>query len=140
MGDDRINMIGIVVVSHDNIALEMVSAAKKIVPDLHAITAVAISNNDPVEASRQKISRAIEEVENGDGILLLSDMFGGTPSNLCLSFLGKSKTEVVSGLNLPMLIKLANFREGKSLEELAEFIQEYGKKNIVIASRVLNGK
>lgn len=133
-------MIGIVVVSHDDIAKEMVAVTKKILPDAERLVSVAIDSNAPVESNRQKIAAAIAEVDANEGVLLLSDMFGGTPSNLCLSFLGRAKLEVVSGINLPMLIKLADNNNGKSFEEITDFIKEYGRKNIVIASKVLEGK
>jgi len=133
-------MIGIVVVTHDNIAQEMVETTKKILKETEGITGVAIDSNAPVEANRHKISEAIKTVDSGNGVLILSDMFGGTPSNLCLSFLGKSKLEVISGLNLPMLIKLVSDRNKLSFEELPQFIRDYGRKNIVIASNILEGK
>ena len=133
-------MVGIVVVTHDNIANEMVAVTKKILKDLQGIEAVGINSNAPVESNRQKIASAIANVDNGKGVLLMSDMFGGTPSNLCLSFLGKPRLEVISGINLPMLIKLAGDNHRRSFEELAEFIRDYGRKNIVIASKVLEGK
>ena len=79
-------------------------------------------------------------MDKGKGVLLLSDMFGGTPSNLCLSFLGRPRLEVISGINLPMLIKLAGEKNRSSFEDLVEFIRDYGRKNIVIASKVLEGK
>jgi len=134
------HMVGIVVVSHDNIAQEMLEVTKKILRDIQGIVAVGINSNAPVESNRHKISAAIADVDSGKGVLLLSDMFGGTPSNLCLSFLGRPKLEVISGINLPMLIKLAGDRGKKPFEELAEFIRDYGRKNIVIASNVLDGK
>src|SRR3989338_6371950 len=133
-------MVGIIVVSHDNIAHEMVAVTKKILRDADGILAVAIGQDSPVEANRQKIGEAIKHVDKGKGVLLLSDMFGGTPSNLCLSFLGRPRLEVISGINLPMLIKLAGEKNRSSFEDLVEFIQDYGRKNIVIASKVLEGK
>lgn len=133
-------MVGIIVVSHDNIAHEMVAVTKKILRDADNILAVAINQDSPVEANRQKIGEAIKHVDKGKGVLLLSDMFGGTPSNLCLSFLGRPRLEVISGINLPMLIKLAGEKNRSSFEELVEFIRDYGRKNIVIASKVLEGK
>lgn len=133
-------MVGIVVVSHDNIAHEMVAVTKKILKDLEGIAAVSINSNGPVEENRQKIASAIAEVDKGKGVLLMSDMFGGTPSNLCLSFLGRQHLEVISGINLPMLIKLAGDKQKHPFEELSEFIRDYGRKNIVIASKVLEGK
>ncbi|MBI2342540.1 MAG: PTS sugar transporter subunit IIA [Deltaproteobacteria bacterium] len=133
-------MIGIVVVSHDNIAQEMVAVARNIMKDVEGVASVSIDSNAPVEINRQKIIMTINSVDKGEGVLLLSDMFGGTPSNLCLSFLGKSKLEVISGINLPMLIKLISDRNKLEFESLAEFIRDYGRKNIVIASKVLEGK
>ncbi len=133
-------MVGIVVVTHDNIANEMVAVTKKILTDTTGISAVGINSNAPVESNRQKIASAIAEVDNGRGVLLMSDMFGGTPSNLCLSFLGRPRLEVISGINLPMLIKLAGDKHRHPFEELVEFIRDYGRKNIVIASKVLEGK
>lgn len=133
-------MIGIVVVSHDNIAKEMISVTKKILPDTEGLIGVPINSDLSVEVNRQRIVEAISEVDKGDGVLLLSDMFGGTPSNLCLSFLGKEKIEVISGINLPMLIKLAGDRGKHKFEELSQFIRDYGRKNIVIASNILEGK
>lgn len=133
-------MVGIVVVSHDKIAEEMVSVTIKILRDAEGIVPVAINSNEPVEVNRQKINAAISEVDKGEGVLLLSDMFGGTPSNLCLSFLGRPCLEVISGINLPMLIKLAGDKSHRTFEELVDFIREYGRKNIVIASKVLEGK
>ena len=130
-------MIGTVVVTHDNIAVEMVSTVKRIVPDAKGVVAVAISSDDPVETNRQKIAAAIKEVDTGEGVLLMTDMFGGTPSNICLSFLEDKNIEVISGLNLPMLINLVSNASGLPFAELAEFIQNYGQKNIVIASHVL---
>ena len=133
-------MVGIIVVSHDNIAHEMVAVTKKILRDADGILAVAIGQDSPVEANRQKIGEAIKHVDKGKGVLLLSDMFGGTPSNLCLSFLGRPRLEVISGINLPMLIKIAGEKNRSSFEDLVEFIRDYGRKNIVIASKVLEGK
>ena len=133
-------MIGIVVVTHDNIAQEMVETTKKILKETTGVTSVSIDSNAPVEANRRKIGEAIDKVDKGKGVLILSDMFGGTPSNLCLSFLGKSKLEVISGINLPMLIKLVSDRSKLAFEELPQFIRDYGRKNIVIASNILEGK
>ena len=87
--------------------------------------------------TRRKVEEAIQKADQGEGVLLLSDMFGGTPCNLCLSFLDAPKVEVVSGINLPMLIKLASLKEAKKLSEIADFIKSYGQKNITRASEVL---
>ncbi len=132
-------MIGIVVVTHGNIGREMVAATKRIIPDAAHVTGVCVESNDPPQTIRHQISDAVATVDAGNGVLILTDMFGGTPSNICLSFLNHDKTEVISGFNLPMLIKLANLRENMSFEDIVPFIQKYGQRNIVIASHVLNG-
>ena len=131
-------MIGTVVVSHGNIGTEMVRVALSIVIDAAPMAGVTLEHDEGVELMREKILRAVREVDRGKGVLLLSDMFGGTPSNLCLSFLKEGKIEVITGVNLPMLIKLASFREDKPLSEVAAFIRDYGQKNIALAGEVLN--
>lgn len=133
-------MIGIVVVAHGNIGVDMVNATKRIIPDADHLIGVAVESNDPPGLIRQQISDAINKVNTNNGILILTDMFGGTPSNICLSFLNDEKTEVISGVNLPMLIKVANLREEKPFEDIVLFIQQYGQRNIVIASHVLDGR
>jgi PTS system mannose-specific IIA component len=130
-------MIGVVVVSHSNIGCEMVGATLRIIPEADHIRGVAVESNEPPESIRQRITEAVSQVDRGSGVLILTDMFGGTPSNICLSLLEPSRVEVVSGFNLPMLVKLASVKEDAGLMETAEFIQQYGQRNIVIASRVL---
>ncbi len=132
-------MVGTVVVAHGNIGVEMVRVARSIVTDSAPIAAVALHHDEGVDSMREKIRKAIREVDQDEGILLLSDMFGGTPSNICLSFLEEGKVEVITGVNLPMLIKLASLREKKPLSEIASFIREYGQKNIALAGAVLKG-
>lgn len=133
-------MIGIVVVTHGDIGCEMVKATQRIIPEARHLCGVSIESNDPPESIRKQITDAIEKVNVGDGVLVLTDMFGGTPSNICLSCLDPSKIEVVSGFNMPMLIKLASIKEGADLHNLVSFIQQYGQKNIVIASHILAGR
>lgn len=132
-------MIGTVIVSHGNIGLEMVRVVHSIVKDAVPMVGVALEHDENVNFMRDKIHKAIQEVRQNRGVLLLSDMFGGTPSNLCLSFLKDDPIEVITGFNLPMLIKLASLREDKPLSEVALFIQDYGQKNIVLAGEVLKG-
>ena len=132
-------MIGVIVVSHSNIGCEMVCATQRIIPDAQHMRGVAVESNDPPESIRSQISEAVDGVDQGEGVLILTDMFGGTPSNICLSFLKPSKVEVVSGFNLPMLIKLANLKTESDLADTVRFIQRYGQRNIVIASEVLAG-
>ena len=133
-------MIGIVVVSHGNIGCEMVTATRRIFPEATHLAGVAVESNDPPESIRGQIAEAVASVDRGDGVLILTDMFGGTPSNISLSFLAPSRVEVVSGFNLPMLVKLANLKEGASFADTVTFIQQYGQRNIVIASNVLSGR
>lgn len=132
-------MIGIVIVAHDRIAESMLEVTRKIIPDFENVCALGIDSNAPVEKNRKIILDAIAGVDRGKGVLLLTDLFGGTPTNLCLSFLAPEAIEVISGFNLPMLIKLASGMQRKPFQEVVTFIQEYGERNIVIASRVLNG-
>ena len=132
-------MIGVVVVSHSYIGCEMVKATSRIIPESSHMRGVAIESNDPPDLIRKQISEAIREVDQGDGVLILTDMFGGTPSNICLSFLNPSKIEVISGFNLPMLIKLAHLSKDANFDDTVKFIQQYGQRNIVIASQVLSG-
>ncbi len=129
--------VGVVVVSHYRVGEEMLQAVRLIVPDPPPFQAVAIGPSQTVEDIRAAIGKALSEVDSGAGALILTDMFGGTPSNVSLSFLGERAVEVVTGLNLPMLIKLATMGEDKPLEELARFIKEYGRRNISVASEIL---
>lgn len=133
-------MLGIVVVAHGNIAVEMVLATQRIFPDAHHMCGISVESNDPPESIRCQIAGAIEKVDHGKGILILTDMFGGTPSNICLSFLEPSRIEVISGFNLPMLVKLANLKQDANFADIVTFIEHYGQRNIVIASRVLAGR
>jgi PTS system mannose-specific IIA component len=133
-------MIGLVVAAHFNLAREMVAATELIVGKQKQFAYVDIFPDEDVEAIKGKIVSAIKETSAGDGIIILTDMFGGTPSNISLSFLEEGKVEVVAGVNLPMLIKLTIYREGKSINELAEFITQYGQKNIYLATDVLKAR
>ncbi len=129
-------MIGVVLVTHGAIAREMLAAARSIVGDIEAMEAVSTETGEPEEI-RRRIQAAIEQTEQGEGVLLVTDMFGGTPANLALSFLNEKRIEVVTGVNLPMLLKLASARDGRTLPDLAAFIREYGQKNITVASALL---
>jgi len=133
-------MIGLVVAAHFNLAREMVAATELIVGKQKQFAYVDIFPDEDVEVIKGKIVSAIKETSAGDGVIILTDMFGGTPSNISLSFLEEGKVEVVAGVNLPMLIKLAIYREGKSINELAEFITQYGQKNIYLATDVLKAR
>lgn len=130
-------MIGIVVVSHGQVAGELVNAARNIVGDVPAITAVSIGWADEMAAAREKIAQALGEVGGGD-VLILTDMFGGTPTNVSLPFLS-ARVEIVTGVNLPMLIKLIGLREGDLLE-VARVVRDQGKGAIYVASEILEKK
>ena len=127
-------MIGIVVVTHGALAGELVNATRTIVGDIPAIAAVSIGWADDMGSAREAIERALAEVGGGD-VLILTDMFGGTPTNVSLPFLSP-KVEIVTGVNLPMLIKLTSLREG-DLVEVARVVREQGKGAIYVASEIL---
>jgi len=133
-------MVGVVLVTHPNLGEEFIRSAELICGKLPFLTNVSIDTSKGVEALREEISRAIKSVESGSGVLILTDMFGGTPSNMSLAFLSENRVEVVTGLNLPMLIKISNCREGRSLQELAKMVKEAGQRNINLASEVLRKK
>jgi mannose PTS system EIIA component len=130
-------VIGIVVVSHGQVAEELVNAARNIVGEVPAIAAVSIGWADDMAASREKIGRALAEVGGGD-VLILTDMFGGTPTNVSLPFLSP-RVEIVTGVNLPMLIKLIGLRAGDLLE-VARVVRDQGKGAIYVASEILEKK
>lgn len=130
-------MIGVVVVAHGQLAQELLRTTETIVGPLENFAAVSVNAERDPERERQAIEEAIRRVDRGDGVLLLTDLFGGTPSNICLSFLKEMNIEVVSGVNLPMLIKLPFFIDNNSLQEAAGLAMEYGKRNISVASRRL---
>jgi mannose PTS system EIIA component len=129
--------IGVVIVTHYRLGNEFLQALRLIVPDAPEFHAVAIEPTQSVDEMRSRIAAALEAADKGEGVLVLTDMFGGTPSNISLSFLEEHHVEVVTGVNLPMLIKLATLGESKSLEELAAFIKLYGQRNISVASELL---
>lgn len=129
--------IGVLIVAHYRLGEELLQALRLIVPSASGFQSVAIEPRQGADEMRAAISEGLEEVDSGEGVLVLTDMFGGTPSNISLSFLGERELEVVTGINLPMLIKLATMKEPKTLSELATFIKEYGQRNISVASELL---
>ncbi|HEX2655185.1 MAG TPA: PTS sugar transporter subunit IIA [Xanthobacteraceae bacterium] len=133
-------MIGIVLVTHGRLALEFRAALEHVVGPQSQIEAVVIGPDDDVERRRRDIIEAVAGVDSGDGVVILTDMFGGTPSNLSISVMNKPKVEVLAGINLPMLVKLAKVREECPLGEAVVQAQEAGRKYITVASRVLAGK
>ncbi len=134
-------MIGLVIVSHYRLADEFLQALRLIVGEVDQIRAIGLDPTAvPAEEMRTQIDKALREVDGGDGVLVLVDMFGGTPSNLALSFLEPEKVEVVTGLNLPMLVKTARQTDELTLHELAELARDYGRRNISVASDILAGR
>jgi mannose PTS system EIIA component len=130
-------MIGGVIVTHGQLANELVSAAEMIVGEINHITAVSIGWHDDVDVAREEIERAIQRVDDGVGVILLTDMFGGTPTNIAATFLGQASVEVVTGVNLPMVIKLATQDKDEQLGELAHKVRDQGQQNIYLASDIL---
>lgn len=133
-------MIGGVIVTHGQVATELVSAAETIVGELHHVTAVSIGWHDDVDVAREAIEQAIKRVNSGNGVLLLTDMFGGTPTNIAASFLEQMDVEVVTGVNLPMIIKLASQEPGTTLAEIARRVRDEGQQQIYLASEILTPK
>lgn len=129
-------MIGIVIVTHGGLAREMLAATQAIVGPVEQFEAVS-SDADETGDVRERIRNAIDVCDKGDGVLIVTDMFGGTPANVALSFLNEKNVEVVTGVNLPMALKLATGRESKALHEMALFIRDYGQRNISVASSLL---
>jgi PTS system mannose-specific IIA component len=133
-------MIGLVIVTHGRLAEEFVLAMEHVVGPQRGVVAVCIGPEDDMERRRQDILRACGTVDEGQGVILLTDMFGGTPSNLAISVMEQTHAEVIAGLNLPMLIKLASVRTREPLQTCVAYAQEAGRKYISVASYVLTGE
>lgn len=133
-------MIGVVVVTHGQLSTELVNAAEMIVGDLPQFTAVSIGWHEDVNDARDDIAQAIERVRGDGGVLVLTDMFGGTPSNLGMTFLETDRVEVITGVNLPMLIKLASLRASVDLLSVAREMREHGRNAIWVASDLLRSE
>ena len=132
-------MIGLVIVTHGRLAEEFVLAMEHVVGPQAAVAPVSIAADDDMERRRRDIVAACREVDSGSGVILLTDMFGGTPSNLAISVMGETGGEVIAGLNLPMLIKLASVRTREPLPVCVAAAQEAGRKYISVASYVMAG-
>ena len=132
-------MVGIVIVSHLNLAAEVLKTAELIVGKIDEAIAISLDPKKDVEILTTEIKEAIKKVNSGDGVIILTDMFGGTPSNLAMSFLG-DEVEVVSGVNLPMIIRIAMERKGVDLKSLAVKAKESGRDNINVATEFLSKK
>jgi PTS system mannose-specific IIA component len=129
-------MVGVLVITHGDLGQELIKAAELIKGKYDGVLPVSVDSNKGVEDIKKEITTAIKKVDKGDGVLILTDLFGGTPSNIALSFLKEGKIEVVTGVNLPMLLKL-DIRKEKNLTDLSYFIKDYGRKNISLASEIL---
>ncbi len=130
-------MIGLVLVTHGRLAEEFTAALEHVVGPQDAVSAICIGPDDDMEKRRADILSAVEAADSGDGVVFLTDMFGGTPSNLAISIMDKARVEVIAGLNLPMLIKLASLRQTEPLEKAVEGAREAGIKYINVASELM---
>ena len=133
-------MIGLVVVTHGRLAVELIAALEHVVGPQSAVRTICIGPDDDMEKRRKEILSSVEKVDSGKGVILLTDMFGGTPSNLAISIMDQTNVEVIAGVNMPMLIKLASNRKVGSLKKVALEAQNAGRKYINIASGLLDGK
>jgi len=133
-------MIGMVIVTHGGLAQEFQAALEHVHGSQEQMAAISIGPDDDMETRRDDILQAIKDVDTGDGAILLTDMFGGTPSNLAISVMEQAKVEVIAGVNLPMLIKLASVRGECDLKDAITQAQEAGRKYISVASKILNEK
>lgn len=133
----ELKKIGGVIITHGRLANELLAAAQTVVGEMEHLAAVSIGWNDNVETARSEIARAVKKVSGGAGVLLLTDMFGGTPTNISAMFLADGGVEVITGVNLPMVVKLASQNREFSLEEMAIAVEEQGKKSIYRAGELL---
>ena len=137
MTDNKNTLVGLVLVTHGNLALEFISAMQHVVGKQEKVAAVCIGPEEDMEMRRQEILDKVGEVDSGAGVVVLTDMFGGTPSNLAVSIMDRANVEIIAGVNLPMLIKIATLRKEKNLKETVSGAQEAGKKYINVASQLL---
>jgi len=133
-------MIGGVIVSHGKLAEELLNALTIILGEAPNIEAISIGWYDDVEESKKKINQSIKRVDQKNGVIIFTDMFGGTPSNLSFSFFAENKIEIITGVNLPMLIKFISLQRNNNLKDVAKKVVEQGKKNIHLVSALLNSR
>jgi PTS system mannose-specific IIA component len=134
----RILMVGLLVITHQRLAEEFIATAELIVGKIENCVGLSLDPHLPVDDLRKQIDEAMDRVNDGDGVIVLTDMFGGTPSNLSLSFLNQEGIEVVTGVNLPMILRLAQSRQDHKVDELARVIKDYGRRSISLASEILD--
>lgn len=133
-------MIGVLIITHGNVGLELIRAAELIKGGLLGIGHVSVDQTCDVEDVKKQIGANIKKLDQGKGVVILTDLFGGTPSNIALSFLKEGKLEVVTGVNLPMLLKISEARKEMGLKEFATYLKNYGRKNIYLATELLSKK
>jgi len=133
-------MIGGLIVTHGRLAIELLNAAEIIAGEIHHIAAVSLGWHDDVGTAAAMVQKALERLNTGDGVLILTDMFGGTPTNIASTFLSENKVEIVTGVNLPMLIKLAQVGPEETLASVAKMLRDTGQSSIYIASELLTPK
>lgn len=133
-------MIGVLITTHGNLGSELIKAAELIRGSIKGIIHISIDQSKGVEEIKKEIHSAIKKIDQGRGVIILTDLFGGTPSNISLSFLKEGKVEVITGVNLPMLLKIPDIPQGVPLKEFAQAVKDYGVKNISLASEILNMK
>lgn len=130
-------MIGLVLVTHGNLAREFVTALEHVVGNQEQVASICIGPDDDMEGRRGEIADAVKDVESGDGVIILTDLFGGTPSNLSISLMKPDEVEVIAGMNLPMLIRLAGARQSMNVSDAVAAAREAGRKYISVASEIL---
>ena len=133
-------MIGVLIITHGNLGNELIQVTRLIRGEMEGALAISVDETKGVESLKKEITTAIKQLDSGKGVLILTDLFGGTPSNISLSFLKEGKVEVVTGVNLPMMLKVSETKDEKGLSEFADFIRNYGKNNIYLASEILGRK
>jgi PTS system mannose-specific IIA component len=136
----ELRMVGILIVSHGRLAEALISSVQFLVGNLQKIRGVSIWPKDKGKEVRDRIQKEIEEVDDGDGVVILTDVLGGTPTNLSLSFLKEEKVEVVTGVNMPMLLTLSSYRKGRSLREIGKLVKKSGRRSIILAREILGRK
>jgi PTS system mannose-specific IIA component len=133
-------MVGILVISHGRLAEALISSVQSITGNLQRIMGVSIWPTERKEEVKERIKRKVAEVDDGDGVVILTDILGGTPTNISLSFLNNEKVEVVTGVNMPMLLTLTSYRKGRSLREISDLVKKSGRRSIVLAKEMLGRK
>jgi len=133
-------MVGILIISHDRMAEALISSVQFPVRNFQRIKGVSISPTDKKEEVHERIQKGITEVDDGDGVVILTDVLGGTATNLSLSFLENEKVELVTGVNMPMLLTLSSYRKGRSLREIGKLVKKSGRRSIILAKQLLESK